>query len=91
MPFYPDGTGEGLKYDIETYWEHLVVEYTNMPMSAVLDLDVVDFMALRRDAYISELSKTEDGREYLDKCWCFEAEDADYSAVTEFMNMLGGA
>lgn len=90
MPFYPEDSGEGLPYDIETYWEHLVSDYARLSLFEVVDLDVVEYLSLRRDAYISQLSQTEDGRKYLEKCICFESTDADYDAVTELMTRLGG-
>lgn len=91
MPFFPDGAqDEGLPYDMELYWEHVVAEYLGTTVTEVLDLDLVDFLALRREAFIASMSKTQDGREYLENCKMFEAEDADYDAVRKLRDELGG-
>lgn len=91
MPFYPDGTqDEGLPYEIEMYWEHIIAEYLGTTVMDVMDLDLVDFLALRREAFIASMSKTQDGRAYLENCKMFEAEDADYDAVRKLRDELGG-
>lgn len=91
MPFYPDSDpDEGLPYEIEMYWEHVIAEYLGMTVADVLDLDLVDFLALRREAFIVAMSKTQEGREYLENCKMFEAEDADYDAVRKLRDELGG-
>ena len=84
MPFYPDGKqDEGLPYEIENYWEHVVAHYLKVSMFDVLDLDFDDYLSLRREAFISELSRTEDGKEYLRNAKMFESEDADYEGLSK--------
>lgn len=92
MPFYPDSDlDEGLPYEIEMYWEHVIADYLGMTVADVLDFDIVDYLALRREAFIAKMSTTKEGREYLENCKLYEAEDADYSAVEELQKVLGGA
>ena len=45
---------------------------------------------LKREAFIYELSRTQEGRAALQDAKVFEAEDADYSAVRELQEILGG-
>jgi len=40
-------------------------------------MQVDDYMALQRDAYIHKLIQTEEGREYLEKCWILEQTKPD--------------
>jgi len=46
-----------------------------------LDLNIIDYLQLRRDAYISMLSKYEKGREYLENCWLFSQTEADRATL----------
>lgn len=55
-----------------------------------MDLDVLDYLALRRDAFVAEMSQSDKGREYLQNARMYESEDADYDAVEELQHILGG-
>lgn len=57
---------------ITTTWEHLVVEYTKLNILEVEELDYLDFLRYRRDAFIWKMSQTEKGEEYLDNAWRIE-------------------
>lgn len=52
-----------------------------MPMSDVLHLDWIDFLILRRDAYIFKLRGTERGRKYLVRCAQMEQTEPDRAAL----------
>ena len=71
----------GQPYEILTGWERLVCRYAGIPITEVGNLNVQDYLILRRDAYIHELSQTADGREYLQNAWNREQTDADYEAL----------
>lgn len=58
-------------------------------MPEVDELAYLDFLQLRRDAYIYRLSQTKDGREYLRNAHDFEQTDADRSGLRELMKELG--
>lgn len=65
-------------------------EFIGLSVSQVMDLDVVEYLAVRRDAFVSEMSQSDKGREYLQNARMFETEDADYDAVEELRQILGG-
>lgn len=69
------------------YWEHIIAEYLGASVREVLDLDVVDFLALRREAYIAEMSKTKEGREYLQNCKLFESDETDYDGLSDLFEI----
>lgn len=52
-----------------------------MPIEAVPDLPLTDYLLLRRDAVISQLSGTESGVEYLNDAWAREQTDPDLDAL----------
>ena len=57
--------------------EHHVALWANIPITQVGDLDFLDYMQLRRDAFIAGLMGTEAGDEYLADAWRLEQTGAD--------------
>lgn len=70
-------------YEIETWYEHIIAEYANMPITDVYNLEIVTFLQLRRDAFIARLQRTEKGQEYLKKAWMLEQTKPDRKALRE--------
>lgn len=60
-----------------TYWEHLVSEYSGLNLLEIEDLDIVDYMTLRRDAFIVKMSQTEKGKKYLDNAYRLEQTEPE--------------
>jgi len=78
LPYYPLQESKGShSYNIETYWEHLVAEYTGLNMIEIEELNYLDFLLYRRDAFIWKMSQTEDGQKYLDNAWRLEQTTPD--------------
>ena len=68
---------KGHNYLITTTWEHLVAEYTGLNMLQVEELDYIDYLIYRWDAYIHRMSQTEDGEKYLNNAWRLEQTKPD--------------
>ena len=84
MPYYPDNSGnEGIPYETENYWEHVVADYLKCSFFDVLELEYIDFLAFRREAFIVEMSKTKEGTEYLRNAKLFASTEADYAGLRE--------
>lgn len=66
-----------------TTWEHLVSEYSRLNLCEVQELDIIDYLLLRRDAFIDTMSKTEKGVEYLNNAWRLEQTEPDRKALRE--------
>lgn len=83
MPYYPDPKtqDEGIPYDTDYYWHHVVSEYLKCSYFQVLELGYIDFLEFRREAFIVEMSKTKEGREYLQNAKLYESTDADYAGL----------
>lgn len=78
LPSYPlEKDSEGHNYDITSFWENLVSRYTGLNMLEVEELDYIDYLRYRRDAFIYFMSKTEKGQEYLDNAWRLEQVDPE--------------
>lgn len=62
---------------ITTTWEHLVAEYTGLNILQVEELDYIDYLIYRRDAFIYRMSQTEEGEKYLNNAWRLEQTKPD--------------
>ena len=61
----------------------MVAEYTRLTILEVEDLDYIDYLRYRRDAFISRLSMTEAGREYLDNAYRLEQTAPDRKGLRD--------
>lgn len=66
---------------ITTTWEHLVSEYTGLNILQVEELDILDYLLYRRDAFIYRMSQTEKGEKYLDNAWRLEQTKPDRESL----------
>ncbi len=65
-------------------------EYTGLTLPAVRDLDFLEYLVLRRDAYIHRLNQTEEGREYLVNAWRMEQTKPDRARLRAKYGKRGG-
>ena len=64
-----------------TTWEHLVAKYTGLNILQVEELDFIDYLIYRRDAFIYRMSQTEKGEEYLNNAWRLEQTKPDRESL----------
>lgn len=72
-----------------SYWEKLVADYLRVPVLEVGDLDYLDYLRYRRDAFIHRLSETEAGREYLANAFRLEQTSMSRSDRTRLRELFG--
>ena len=58
-----------------------VSDYSGLNFEEALALDCFTYRVLLRDAIIFNYSKTEDGRDYLKKCWRMKQTQPDYEGL----------
>ena len=75
------GERGGHKYSTTSYWAHRVSAYTGLSFYEVWAMDYIVYLTLRRDAFISWLSQSEAGQEYLDNAWRMEQTEPDRAAL----------
>ena len=87
LPHLPEDDSEEVRhrYSIDSQSLKTVAEYARISLPEVLQLNVLDFLALRRDAFISALSRTEKGQELLEEAWIGEQTVADRQALREMI------
>ena len=58
-----------------------MADYARMSLPDVRELNYVQYLVWRRDAYIHRLSQTEEGQEYLDNAWRMEQTEPDRAGL----------
>ena len=64
-----------------TTWEHLVAQYTGLNILQVEELDYIDYLMYRRDAFIYRMSQSEEGEKYLNNAWRLEQTKPDRDSL----------
>lgn len=59
----------------------MVSQYTGLNILEVEELDYIDYLVYRRDAFIWRFSQTEKGSEYLDNAWRLEQTEPDRESL----------
>lgn len=68
---------------INTTWEYLVAQYTGLNILQVEELDYIDYLMYRRDAFIHKMSQSEAGEKYLNNAWRLEQTKPDRKSLRE--------
>ncbi len=59
----------------------MVAQYTGLNILQVEELDYLDYLCYRRDAFIYQMSQSEEGRKYLDDAWRLEQTKPDKDSL----------
>lgn len=83
LPYLPcaEIEDDSYSFDILTQTDKAVADYANMKITDVLNLKYIDYLILRKDAYVYKLSQTEKGKDYLEQCYCFASEEPDRESL----------
>ena len=66
-----------------------MAEYTGLNFHEVSQLDYVQYLVWRRDAYIHKLNQTEEGKKYLDNAWRMEQTEPDRAGLRKKLRKEG--
>ena len=58
-----------------------MAEYAGLSLPEVRELEYVQYLTWRRDAFIYRLSSTDEGLEYLDNAWRMEQTEPDRAGL----------
>ena len=75
-----ESTG-GHKYTTTSWAKHLVAEYTGLSFKEIGELNYIEYLTYRRDAFIHRMNQTEVGQEYLDNAWRMEQTEPDRQSL----------
>lgn len=79
----------GHEYHISSWWRHLVSQYTGLSFLEIAELDLIQYLIWRRDAYIHMLNQTEEGQEYLRNAYRMEQTQPDRKRLREKLGKEG--
>lgn len=66
-----------------------MAEYTGLNFLEVGELDYLQYLTWRRDAFIYRLSQTEKGTQYLDNAWRMEQTTPDRASLRKKLRKEG--
>lgn len=89
IPYYPNEDDSKGKYNVETIDDKYVVDYTRLNIFQIEHLNIVEYWQYLRDSYIHQLNQTQDGRDYLQKCWIMTQVKPDRKALREKFRKAG--
>lgn len=79
----------GHQYEINSWYRHLVSEYTGLNFFEVSQLNYLQYLIWRRDAFIHWLSRSEAGQEYLTNAWRMEQTEPDRAKLRKHFGKGG--
>lgn len=82
-----DSAGHG--YDIVSWWRKLVSDYTGLSFLEVAELNYMQYLIWRRDAFIYFYSQTDEGKEYLKNAYRMEQTKPDRKRLREKLGKEG--
>lgn len=65
----------------------MVADYTRVSLFDVQEMDYLEYLSLRRDAFIYMQNQTEEGQEYLDNAYRLEQTEADRVSLRSHFGM----
>lgn len=66
-----------------------MAEYAGLSLIEVRELEYVQYLIWRRDAFIHKYSQTEAGQDYLDNAWRMEQTEPDRKKLREKFGRKG--
>ncbi len=66
------------------------MDYLHINIFDIQDMQIDHYLYFMRQAFISENSKTKDGREYLKNCWRMEQTKPDRKKIREKIRQQRG-
>lgn len=82
-PSCPDDEPEG-HYVAWSGNDKIVADYAGISIFQVQDLNIFLYWFLLREAVIFECQKTEQGRDYLERCWAAEQTEPDRKMLRQY-------
>lgn len=76
-------------YEVTTFPEKIVSDYTGITMYEVQELNTYEFMLLLREARIYSLMQSEGGQKYLEDCFIYEQTEPDRAGLRELAAAAG--
>mgnify|MGYP004681858977 FL=1 len=63
--------------------EKLVIDYLNISIFDIQDMPIDLYLFFMREAFLTKMMETKEGRDYLADCWRFEQTKPDRQKIRE--------
>ena len=84
-PYYPEDDEQKHYYNCNSTDIKIVSDYTGLNFCQIHELDIFTFWAWLHDAVVWDCNKSEDGQDYLEKCWTNLQTEPDRTALREIL------
>lgn len=84
VPYYPEENEQKHYYNCNSTDIKIVSDYTGLNFCQIHELDIFTFWAWLHDAVVWNCEKSEEGQDYLEKCWTNSQTEPDRTALKEF-------
>lgn len=85
-PYYMEYSEEKQYYSCNSSDMKLVSDYTRLNFNEIFKLDIFLYWSWLHDAVVYLCSKTDEGKDYLEMCWCMSQTEPDEDAWDNFAN-----
>lgn len=68
----------------------MISDYTRLSFDECNQLDILTYKQLLVDAFIDLMNQTEEGRDYLERCWMLKQTEPDRTGLRELHDRLNG-
>lgn len=78
-------------YTVSTSENKLVADYANMSIPETMNLNVIEFYELYRDAFLYNNMSSDEGNKRLEDAWILEQSKPDRSALKSLMEEVNNS
>lgn len=71
-------------YTSEHWIDHLASQYTGLSFTELFDLNYIDYLRYRREAFIYHMSQSDEGIEYLKNAYRLTQTKPDRAAIRKY-------
>lgn len=79
--------GGNIKFVPVSLHEKIIRDYTGFSFAEIENLNFIEYYLYLRDGHIYKLNQTEEGRDYLERCWVSQQTQPDRTALRQ---LFGG-
>lgn len=76
-PYYAEYSDEKHYYNCNSTDIKIVSDYTGLDFCQIYELEIFTFWAWLHDAVVWNCNKSDEGRDYLEMCWCMSQTEPD--------------
>lgn len=85
VPYYPEEDEQKHYYNCNSTDIKIVSDYTALNFNEVNNTDIFTFWSWLHDAVVWNCEKSEEGQDYLEKCWTNSQTEPDRIALRELL------